>query len=93
MIFWAKRLGRVVGMARWVRITHSSVNGDGVYLEIIAIDPEGEAPQWPRWFLLITTSRRKKLQRGPQLLTWVVRTDRIDRLPQLDAYADAMLSP
>ncbi|MGA0342799.1 MAG: VOC family protein [Arenicellales bacterium] len=75
--------------------THNALLGlgDGVYLEIIAIDPEGEAPQSPRWFSLDHDITREKLQHGPQLLTWVVRTDCIDRLSELDAYADADVKP
>ncbi len=75
--------------------THNALLGlgDGVYLEVIAIDPEGEAPQWPRWFSLDHDATTEKLQHGPRLLTWVVRTDRIDRLLELDAYADSNVRP
>lgn len=47
--------------------------GDSAYLEIIAIDPDSQRPNRPRWFNL------DKLQQGnkPQLITWVVRTNDI----------------
>jgi hypothetical protein len=40
------------------------------YLELIAIDPEGQA-QRRRWFGLDTAAVRERLARGPVLLTWV----------------------
>jgi catechol 2,3-dioxygenase-like lactoylglutathione lyase family enzyme len=40
------------------------------YLELIAIDREGQA-QRPRWFGLDTAAVRERLARGPVLLTWV----------------------
>ena len=75
--------------------THNALLGlgVGVYLEVIAIDPDGGAPQWPRWFSLDEAATRARLREGPQLLTWVVRTDGIDRLPELEAYADSEVRP
>lgn len=48
--------------------------GPRVYLELIAIDPEGAA-QRPRWFALDTPAVRQRSARAPFLLTWVARTD------------------
>lgn len=42
------------------------------FLEIIAIDPEGSAPEQPRWFGLDDPHLRQRLSRSPCLLTWVV---------------------
>ncbi len=50
---------------------------DAVFLEIIAIDPEGEQPLQPRWFGLDDPLVRRRLADGPGLLTWVVNTDNI----------------
>jgi hypothetical protein len=44
--------------------------GPRVYLELIALDPEGRA-QRPRWFGLDTPAVRERMTRGPFLLTWV----------------------
>jgi hypothetical protein len=53
--------------------------GDGAYLEIIAIDPEGNAPFQPRWFGLDLPEMQKRLESGPKLVHWVARTDDIQR--------------
>jgi hypothetical protein len=51
--------------------------GSRVYLELIAIDPEGSA-QWPRWFALDAPAVRERMTREPFLITWVARIDDID---------------
>lgn len=61
--------------------------GGGVYLEVIAIDPEGPRPDRPRWFGLDSAAMRERLKAGPQLVHWVARTDDIHgavvKLPEL----------
>ncbi|WP_299430714.1 VOC family protein [uncultured Meiothermus sp.] len=52
--------------------------GNGVYLEIIAIDPEALAPGRPRWFGL------DRFVGGPRLLTWVARTGALERYQSLE---------
>lgn len=42
---------------------------DPVYLEVIAVDPEGEPPGRPRWFGL------DKFTGAPRLVHWVARSD------------------
>ena len=59
--------------------------GGGTYLEIIAIDPEGEQPGQPRWFALDSSAMQVRLAQGPALIHWVARTDDIER--------DAVQSP
>lgn len=49
--------------------------GARCYLELIAIDPELQAPARPRWFSLDEAELQARLAKGPQLLTWVVRSD------------------
>ena len=60
--------------------THNSVLklGPRIYLELIAIDPEGEAPARPRWFAMDTARMRDALAGSPRLIHWVARTDDID---------------
>ena len=52
--------------------------GDTVYLEIVALDPEAEAPG-RRWFGLDDQRRvRSEWEDGRRLRGWVARTDAID---------------
>ncbi len=48
--------------------------GGGIYLEVIAIDPEAEPPARPRWFGLDSALMRDSLRRGPRLITWALNT-------------------
>lgn len=60
--------------------THNRLLGLGdIYLEVIAIDPEGTPPSRPRWFDL------DRFRGPPRLTTWIVRTD--------DMEADLATSP
>ena len=71
--------------------THNALVGLGprFYLEVIAVDPEGEAPPRPRWFDLDEPRMKAALAEGPQLVHWVARTNDIAaaaaRLPELGA--------
>ena len=62
--------------------THNRVMtlGDGVYLEIIAINPELDAPDVPRWFGLDDPAVRVSIAASPRLLTWAVNTDDLEQL-------------
>ncbi|MCE5250948.1 VOC family protein [bacterium] len=62
--------------------THNKVLrlDDKRYLEVIAIDPEGRKPDFPRWFDLDSARLRSELKIKPRLITWVARTDDIDGL-------------
>lgn len=48
--------------------------GNGCFLEVIAIDPLGAPPQKPRWYGLNDPFVQAKIEKQPQLLTWVVNT-------------------
>jgi catechol 2,3-dioxygenase-like lactoylglutathione lyase family enzyme len=77
--FVAARLGvRVPAGGRHpVMHTHNAVMriGDGLYLEVIAIDPEAGPPERPRWFGLDDPAVQAMLAtRGPQLVAWLVRS-------------------
>jgi len=48
------------------------------FLELIAVDPGAPAPTRARWFGLDGTAMRSRLERGPALIHWVMRTDDLD---------------
>lgn len=52
--------------------------GERRYLEVIAIDPQAPPPRRPRWFALDTPEMRDRLERGPALIHWVVRSEDIE---------------
>ena len=52
--------------------------GDRVYLEIIAIDPDGEKPPRPRWFDLDDPAMQAQLAERPRLIHWAARTHDLD---------------
>lgn len=60
--------------------THNCLTrlSESTFLEIIAIDPQGQQPDRPRWFGLDDYHVRASLARGPRLLTWVVNTPDIE---------------
>lgn len=58
--------------------------GPRLYLELIAIDPEGQAAR-PRWFGLDTPAVRERIARAPLLLTWVAACNDIAAAAPLDA--------
>ncbi len=61
------------------------------YLEIIAIDPDAGAPNFPRWFGLDTPEVREHIKHGPRLVAWVARCegalDAIEQLATTHAYS------
>ena len=62
--------------------THNRVMalGDGVYLEIIAVNPAMTPPAQPRWFGLDDPSVIRSLADAPRLLTWAVNTESLETL-------------
>lgn len=58
--------------------------GPRVYLELIAIDPDGAA-QRPRWFGLDSEPVRERIARGPFLLTWVAACSDVVAAAALDS--------
>jgi hypothetical protein len=53
--------------------------GEGVFLEVIAVDPEAERPGRPRWFGLDDAGAvRAAWAEGRRLRAWVARTDDLD---------------
>jgi len=58
--------------------THNAVMrlADGLYLEVIAVDPEAGPAQRPRWFGLDDHKLQARLAaEGPCLVAWIVRSD------------------
>ena len=49
--------------------------GTRSYLEVIAIDPDGAAPNRPRWFSLDEPEMQAQLAESPRLITWAVRCE------------------
>ena len=62
--------------------THNLVMqlGNDAYLEVIAIDPEGQTPRHPRWFGLDTPLMRAAIREQPRLITWVMNTSDLQSL-------------
>ncbi len=60
--------------------THNRVLrlGDGVYLELIAIDPDVPPPGRPRWFGLDEPALAARLAERPRLVAWVAATDDLE---------------
>lgn len=54
--------------------------GDGVFLEVMAINHEIEPPNRPRWYGLDDPFIRQQIELQPALLTWVVNTGNINAL-------------
>ena len=63
--------------------------GDAIYLEVIAINPSGAAPEGARWFGMDHPEERSRAAVSPYLATFVARTSDIDAactaLPSLGA--------
>ncbi len=75
--------------------THNRVMslGAGVYLEVIAVNPEMRPPAYPRWFGLDDPHIQQTLHRGPALLTWAVNTDDLDSLVRNSAVSLGEVKP
>jgi hypothetical protein len=62
--------------------THNRVLklGRGRYLEVIAVDPDGRRPGFPRWFNLDDPALQARLKIRPRLVAWVARCGAVDSL-------------
>ncbi|HSO20259.1 MAG TPA: VOC family protein [Desulfosarcina sp.] len=54
--------------------------GGDRYLEVIAIDPAGVQPDFPRWFDLDNPVLQASLKSRPRLVAWVARTHAVDSM-------------
>jgi hypothetical protein len=52
--------------------------GPGLYIEVIAVDPDAAPPQRPRWFELDTPGMRRRIGESPGLIHWAERTDDLE---------------
>ena len=59
--------------------------GEGVYLEVITLDPDAPAPNRPRWFGMDSRDVQERLERGPTLLHWVARAKKGVSLKNFDS--------
>lgn len=57
--------------------------GPRLFLEVIAVDPEGARPLRTRWFDLDEPRMKAALAEGPQLVHWVARTDALEAAVEL----------
>lgn len=75
--------------------THNALArlGPRLYLEIIAVDPEGAKPARPRWFDLDDGDLRADLLDAPKLVHWVARTSDIGRAAAAAGYATGPVLP
>jgi hypothetical protein len=62
--------------------THNHVMqlGNDAYLEVIAIDTDGQPPRHPRWFALDSAHMRAAVRSQPRLVTWVMNTADLGQL-------------
>ncbi|HEX4882781.1 MAG TPA: VOC family protein, partial [Casimicrobiaceae bacterium] len=67
--------------------------GPRLYLEIIAIDPDGAKPARPRWFDLDDGDLRADLLERPRLVHWVARTPDIERAVAVAGYDPGPVLP
>lgn len=83
--------GRHDGLATHNVLVNLATTDRKRYLEIIAIDPDAGASNFPRWFGLDTTEVQSHIAHGPRLVAWVARCagsdDAIERLAQTPGYA------
>ena len=67
------------------------------YLEIIAIDANAGAANFPRWFGLDTVEVQQHIRHGPRLVAWVARCsgalNAIEQLSQTQDYAASVVRP
>jgi len=50
----------------------------GIYLEVIANNPNVESPSHPRWFSLDELNIKEKIKQSPRSLCWILAVDNID---------------
>ncbi|MDH2054320.1 VOC family protein [Achromobacter marplatensis] len=75
--------------------THNRVLGmaDGIYLEVIAIDPDAPPPERARWFGLDQGDVRARLEQGPFLAHWAARVEAPMDLTRMQAEHPERIAP
>jgi hypothetical protein len=67
--------------------------GASAFLEVIAIDPDAERPDRPRWYALDDPLIQKQLSEGPKLVAWVMRSNNIDHDAIVAGYSSEDVIP
>jgi hypothetical protein len=65
----------------------------GQYLEVVAIDPQAEAPARPRWFGFDQPALQARLADGPFLAHWVARVERPKHLARWRSQYPRRIAP
>ncbi|MFM2397939.1 MAG: hypothetical protein RL341_96 [Pseudomonadota bacterium] len=84
-VYWARQTLGVDAQRGGQHTTMGTHNAliklsDSTYLELLAIDPSLPEPPHPRWFTLSETATKQRLKRrGPHLIAWAARTDRLEQ--------------
>lgn len=75
--------------------THNALAklGERFYLEIIAIDPQGDAPARKRWFDLDDGDLQADLLERPRLIHWVARTRDLEFVARNAGYEPGPILP
>jgi hypothetical protein len=66
--------------------------GDGLYLELIAVNPAAAKPARPRWFALDDPAMQERLTQ-PRLIAWVAATGQLSLTAKRAAYAPGPIVP
>lgn len=89
--------GKHAGLATHNTLLRLGDAGERRYLEIIAIDADAGAPDFPRWFGLDSAAVQREIAHGPRLVAWVARCagapDAIERLAATPDYAANVVRP
>lgn len=61
--------------------------GASAFLEVIAIDPDAKRPDRPRWYAFDDPALKDRFKKNPQLITWVLRSQNIERDALIAGYS------
>lgn len=61
--------------------------GEQIFLEVIAVNPDAQPPECPRWYGLDDPFVRRRIQAQPTLLSWVVNTQNINDFLQRGGFS------
>ena len=69
--------------------THNCVMniGEGLFFEVIAVNPNAKPPKRPRWFSLDDPAVQRSIAHQPRLLTWLVNTENFAALQMQASYS------
>lgn len=66
---------------------------DGLYIDIVAADPDSPPPATPRWYGLDSAASRLRAAHGPFLAHWVARVERPRKLAHWAAQYPRRIAP